>query len=80
MEVLRDHDSYTKIKDELISLLHLNNRQGLNRLMKSTSLDYKFLSDYVYRDIIAEEADNTTHDNEDGSEEEADEPDLGEQS
>jgi hypothetical protein len=66
--------------DELISHLHLNNRQGLNRLMKSTSLDYKFLFDYVYRDIIAEEADNTTPNNEDGSEEEADEPDLGEQS
>jgi hypothetical protein len=66
--------------DELISHLHLNNRQGLNRLMKSTSLDYTLLFDYVYRDIIAEAVDNITPNKEDGSEEEADEPDLGEQS
>ena len=52
MEVMRDHDNYRKTKDELISLLHLNNRQGLNWLMKSTSLDYEFLFDFVYRDII----------------------------
>jgi hypothetical protein len=77
-EVMSDHDNDTK--DELISPLHLDNRKGPNRLMKSTSLDYKFLFDYVHRELIAEAADNITPDNEDGSEEEADEPDLGEQS
>ena len=62
---MRDHDNYTK--DELISLLHLNNRQCLNQLTKHHST--KSLIDYICKDIIAEEADNTTSNNEDRNEE-----------
>ena len=75
---MRDHDNYTKTEDELISLLHLNNRQCLKRLMKSTSLDYKFLFDYICKDIIAKEADNTTLYNED--ERRGNEANFGEES
>lgn len=78
MEVMRDHDNDTKTKDELISLLHLNDIQCLNQLTKHHST--KSLLDYICKDIIAKAADNITPNNEDGSEEEADEPDLGEQS
>jgi hypothetical protein len=76
VEVMRDHDNYRK--DELISQLHLNNRQGLNQLTKHYPT--KSLIDYICKDINAEAADNITPHNEDGSEEEADEPDLEEQS
>lgn len=78
IDLMTHCDSYTETEDELVSLLHLDSRQGLNRFMKSTSLDYKFLSDYVYRDIIAEEADNITPDNED--ERLGNEQNFGEQS
>jgi hypothetical protein len=58
LEATEDQDSYTETEDELVSLLHLDNRQGLNWLMKHLSLDYKSLLDYVYRDIIPEGADS----------------------
>jgi hypothetical protein len=76
MEVMRDHDNYTKTKDELISLLHLNNRQCLNQLTKHLST--KSLIDYICKDIIAEEADNITSNNEDERGE--NEENFGEQS
>ncbi len=64
LEEREDQDNYTETEDELVSLLHMNNRLGLNRLMKHFSLDYKSLLDYVYRDIIPEGADDIIRNNE----------------
>jgi hypothetical protein len=61
---MEDQDNFIATEDEMVSLLHLDNRSGLHRLMKHLSLEYKSLLDYVYRDIIPEEAYNVSDDNE----------------
>jgi hypothetical protein len=61
MEMLaesKDQDNYTETEDEFVSFLHMDKRPGLNRLMKRLSLDYQSLLDYVYRDVLPEEADD----------------------
>ena len=73
---MRDHDTYAKTEDELISLLHLSNRHCLNQLTKHLST--KSLIDYICKDIIAKEADNLTPNNED--EKGGNEENFGEQS
>jgi hypothetical protein len=70
-EAMEDQDNGTEIEeDDLISLLHLDNGEGLNRCVKYLLLDYNSLLEYVYWDIIPEGIDNITRNN--GSETEED--------
>jgi hypothetical protein len=71
IEVMKDLDNYTETEDELVSLLHLNKRMGLNRLMQDLSTDYKSALDYICNYIIPETANTITGNNEDEREEDA---------
>jgi hypothetical protein len=65
LEGREDQDNYTETEDELVSLLHMDNRPGLNRFMEHLPLDCKSLLDYIYRDIIPEgAADDTSRNDE----------------
>jgi hypothetical protein len=74
IKIMKDHDKFTETEEELISRLHLNNRQCLNQLTKHLST--KSLIDYIFNDIIPETSDNITRNDED----EREEDDLGEKS
>lgn len=76
IKIMKDHDKFTEAEEELISRLHLNNRQCLNQLTKHLST--KSLIDYIFKDIIPETSDNNTCNNED--EREGEGVDFGERS
>jgi hypothetical protein len=61
---MEDQDHCTIAEDEWISLLHLGEMRGLDRVMKNFSLDYGSLLDYVYRDIVPQDANNVTRNDE----------------
>jgi hypothetical protein len=55
---------YTEVEDHIISLLHLDNRSCVRRILKRQSLDHRSIEEYVYSDIIPEETPNPNRSNE----------------
>lgn len=64
LEEAEDQDNCIETEDELVSLLHMDNRPGLNWHMNRFSLDYKSMLDYVYPDILPEVAEDISCNNE----------------
>jgi hypothetical protein len=58
-EEFKDEPKDLEVKDELISLLHLDNFSGMQGFLKAQSFDYDALQRYICCDEIPEETTST---------------------
>jgi hypothetical protein len=55
---------YTEVEDQIISLIHLDNRSCAQRILKRQSLNHRSIEEYIYSDIIPEETPNPSRSSE----------------